>query len=433
MCGDNSEGVAIPDKAKPNRIKLTLCGLVYDAWIEIDQSKIVRFFIHAPQPLSNLWASHARQAFDLTNFFRFAANMTHTRLFSSFYESALCTSLIVRRWADERDHGLAKASPTDLEPTLKIWLAGKGFQSDEDLQRLTEAAGGSLRYGVLILSHVLPRKKHDRSIQRIPPSKVRRHDVDPHDILANVRSLWEELSAQTKTSLVSLVSLEQPCDLDESLGNVGENIIEEATDVFGILTEEVYVASGTVEGLERALDPIASDTPAPGFDNRLRWMLGQHYKARRVSENGFRITIRHLNISFRLQEEPEDKVYVRTELSPIGERHPHLWATASQEQDPGARLTFRISVKRTNGNETSVVYPTSRSFQSCCGANALVEELEGHSFVDICQRPRRYMYIDRRCRGMIQAHPVLNAFVGGAYTDGNGEVIQKIPGKRKRS
>jgi hypothetical protein len=99
---------------------LTLCGLVCDAWIEVDQSKIAKVFICEPQPLSGLWASHARQAFDLTNVFRFAADMTHTRMFPSFYESALCTSLIVRRWADERDHGLAKASPGDLEPTLKI-------------------------------------------------------------------------------------------------------------------------------------------------------------------------------------------------------------------------------------------------------------------------------------------------------------------------
>jgi hypothetical protein len=285
-----------------------------------------------------------------------------------------------------------------------------------------------LRYGVLILSHVFPRKKHCHSMRRIPP-RIHQRDVDPPDMLANVRSLWGELSARTKTSLMAL---EQPCELDQSLGNVGEHIIEEATDEFGILTE-VYVASSTVEDLERALDPNASDTPAPGYGNRLRWMLGQHYKARRVSGNGFRITIRHLNISFGLEEEPEGKVFVRTELSPIGERHPHVWATASQEQDPGARLAFRISAKDTTGNETSVVYPTSWSFQSCCGANALVEELEGHSFVDICQRPRRYMYIDRRCRRMIQTHPVLNAFVGGAYTDDNGEVIQKIPGKRKRS
>lgn len=433
VCGDNSEDVAILEHVRLNHIRLSLYGLEYDAWIEISQSKILRIFIRAPKPLSGLWASHSRQAFDLTNVFRFVSNMTNTRMFSSFYESALSVSLIVRKWADERDHGLPKACPTDLEPTIKIWLAGKGFRSDEDLQRLAMAAGGSLRYGILILSHVLPKRKRDHSSQRLPRSKVDRRGVLPPDILANIRSLWQELSPQTKTSIVSV---------DERVGNgdgevieeadVDEDVIEEATEGFGILTEANYVASSTVGELEHALDLDGSDKPAPRFVNGLCWMLGQHYKARRVSTNGFRLTVRHLNLSFSLEDEPEDKVCVRTELSPIGERHPNVWAMASQEQDPGARLAFRISVKDKNGNETSVVYPTSWSFQSCCSANALVEEIEGDSFVDICQRPRRYMYIDRRCRRMIDAHPVLKDFVGGAYTDDNGEVITKNEGKRKR-
>lgn len=426
VCGVNSEAVAIPDNLKLNHINLSLYGLEYDAWIQTEQSKVLRILIRAPKPLSGLWASHAREAFDLTNVFRFVSNMTKTRMFSSFYESALSVSLIVRKWADERDHGLPKACPADLEPTLKTWLVGKGFQSDEDLERLTRAAGGSLRYGILVLSNLLPKTKYSYPCQRIPRSSVERRGVVPPDILASVRSLWEELSAQAKTTLIPIE------DLDENLGDVDENVIEVATKEFDILTEADYVTSSTVKELEQVLDKYGSDKPAPRFDNGLSWMLGQHYKARRVSANGFRLTVRHLNLSFRLQEEPEDKVCVKTELSPIGERHPHVWAIASKDQEPGARLAFRISVKDKNGNETSVVYPTSWSFQSCCSANALVEELEGHSFIDICQRPRRYLYIDHRCRRMIQAHPILKDFVGGAYTDDNGEVIPKIQGKRKR-
>ena len=52
-----------------------------------------------------------------------------------------------------------------------------------------------------------------------------------------------------------------------------------------------------------------------------------------------------------------------------------------------------------------------------------MDEFEGGSFVDICNRPRRYIYIDERNRGLLEGHPQLRPFVRGAYTSDDMEII----------
>ncbi|KAL5365173.1 hypothetical protein BJX96DRAFT_168883 [Aspergillus floccosus] len=128
-------------------LALTLDGVAYNTWVEIQQKKIARIFIRAPIPLSKLWASHGRQAYELTSIFKFCC---------------LAMAMII-----------PPANPTDLEPVLGVWLADKGFERDESLLRLAEAVGGSLRYGLLALLASLPRSRHKRPRpQRFPQSKL---------------------------------------------------------------------------------------------------------------------------------------------------------------------------------------------------------------------------------------------------------------------
>lgn len=193
--------MAIPDNVESRQVKITLFETRYSAWIETEQSKITRIFIRAPEPLSGLWASHGREAFNLTNVFRFLSAIIDIKIFSNFFESASVVALTVRKWVDERDNGLPKVHPADLEPILKTWLASKSFGTDDDLIRLTEAGGGSLIYGILVLSLTLNDKKHENRnfTQRIPGSKVMGRNVIPPEILVSVRSLWTEVSSQNQT------------------------------------------------------------------------------------------------------------------------------------------------------------------------------------------------------------------------------------------
>lgn len=86
------EDVVIPPHAWA--MTLTLNDISYDSWIETRQDKIARIFVRAPVPLSELWASHGRQAFQLSTIFLFMSAVLDVAIFPKFYESALALTLV---------------------------------------------------------------------------------------------------------------------------------------------------------------------------------------------------------------------------------------------------------------------------------------------------------------------------------------------------
>jgi hypothetical protein len=168
---------------------------------------------------------------------------------------------------------------------------------------------------------------------------------------------------------------------------------------------------------ESSIKPLAS------FKTRFALMTGNQYKDGKAGPRKS-FTIRHCTISFTMDKPPSDGLFwAKIEMSPAGERHPQAWATEAQDQDPGARLAFRVYLKGPNDDsETWSIYALSSSWESCCQANSLVNAFEGDSFVDICKRPRRYIYIDERNRGLLEGHPQLRPFVRGAYTGNDMEI-----------
>lgn len=90
-----------------------------------------------------------------------------------------------------------------------------------------------------------------------------------------------------------------------------------------------------------------------------------------------------------------------------------------------ARTTaIRCSFEDRGSGKTKVAYSHSQTRVILCKANTLVDESNGDDFVEICQRPRRFMYVDPRFVRQIEAHPELRPFVNGAYTDDNGKIIR---------
>ncbi|KAE8418675.1 hypothetical protein BDV36DRAFT_308414 [Aspergillus pseudocaelatus] len=393
ICGDSAQEAALPDNAPLKKVTLSLAEMEHDAWIEISQHKITRIFIRAPAPLSELWTKYGKEAFQLTNVFRFVSAITDLTIFPSFYESALCVSLIVRKWDDENNSRIPKAEPTDLEPLLRVWLAAKGFSYESDLRRLAEAAGGSLRYGILVLSLILPRRKILHQAKRLPDSKIRRRGATDPEVLFKVKSLLKELSPQNEGVDASNDEIQEcECDVDEIV----------CDDTFKIPTEEES-ASNTSQDLESLIQP---------FTNRLTLVLGHRYDGRwEPRYKSWTVFIRHGSISVKMEEEPKNGCWVQAELSPIGTRHPQVWAKATKDQDPGSRLAFRVSTRSADGHETG-----------CFRANTLVDELNGDDYLQICQRPRRFVYIDPRNKSLLNSYPILQAFINGAYTDDKGMV-----------
>lgn len=153
ICG-NIDDAIVPTNAKNAFLRLNDSKIKF--WVEIQQCRVERLFIHAPTPLSKLWTSHGRQAYDLTTIFKLVSSITGINIFPSFYECSLALALMLRGWADEREGEIPPITdPQYLAPILKVYMADKGV-GERGLRRLMEAAGGSLRHALLVLILILP-------------------------------------------------------------------------------------------------------------------------------------------------------------------------------------------------------------------------------------------------------------------------------------
>lgn len=203
---------------------------------------------------------------------------------------------------------------------------------------VAEAAGGSLRYGILVLSLSLPqRKRTGAGHRKVTASKTIRRSVIPREFLDEVRSLRNEvcghclpIESDDESILRDVEYLEGPVDS------------EEEPDTF---------SNGT------RLDNIPTRRESP---LRARFgLMGSKYRDRKQGPRKA-VTIRHCTISFTMTEVPADGfwegrvVTCRTEA-------PHAWASEVQDQDPGARLAFRVYLKDKLGQLILPVVPGSHA------------------------------------------------------------------------
>ena len=97
MCGDKVERIVLPDTiSSSGQIIILLNHVEFHAWVERDGCKIRRLFIRSPSPISELWASHGRVAYQITSVFQFISEITDVKLRSAFYELTLAVALILR-------------------------------------------------------------------------------------------------------------------------------------------------------------------------------------------------------------------------------------------------------------------------------------------------------------------------------------------------
>lgn len=126
----------------------------------------------------------------------------------------------------------------------------------------------------------------------------------------------------------------------------------------------------------------------------------------------------------------ESGVIVRAEIRPRGEKHPNAWATQAQEDDPAARLGFRITVKDKNKHDC-LIYPQTDGEGYLFRANAFVEWMAGDSDEAIANRPRRYVKIPAHYKGYVPDD--MRIFVGGAYVDNDGKRRKRLKPDRNAS
>lgn len=425
MCGDEVQRVVLADDLSAStKITFMLHGMECSAWIQHDGSKILRLFIQCPSPLTKLWSSHGRAAYEITNLFRFVSGILDVTICPWFYESSLVVALAVRGWYDEQLGRIPPTNPKDLNPILRLWLAEKGFKCDTDLFRLAQAANGSLRRGIQILCSQHPRRLRGTSSQRLPRSQtVKSSDPCSPEILSQVVTLFKEKAPHLFTaSQASRLTRLNP--RAQELECVDESSVEEAT-AFGILPPD------TEETLSMPEQPNQLDEERK---RSIRLMLGSKHKGNLTSPNNHAFTIRQVGFTITTPLDPAGGFWIKAELAPIGERHPHVWAQDATQEDPGSRLAIRFGIRDSNGDEIGVEYPSAGGWRACYKANRIVDELNGDTCLQSSKRPRRHVYVDARHKRLLRTHPELEKFVGGAYIGDNGEFISpnRIRSKRRR-
>ncbi|KAG2022220.1 hypothetical protein GB937_004315 [Aspergillus fischeri] len=111
---------------------------------------------------------------------------------------------------------------------------------------------------------------------------------------------------------------------------------------------------------------------------------------------------------------------IRAEIKPHGQKHPQRWAYHVTSDDPASRLAFRLTVMGPENQEFGF-YASGRGTKLVKKANGFIDWMSGVTDEEIATRPRRYLNIQMSHE---KVHEALRPFVGGAYTDDNGNIMK---------
>lgn len=456
LCKAMTEEIVLPNKEDSSTLTLCLQGLDFKLWINRKGETIQRIFVRSPAPLFKLWANKGLIAQKVGVLFRFIMALTNLKLYPAFYQSALTVALLIRGWDAEKDQKMQPLVPNfdSIDPTLVIWLNKLGFTENEDIRRLADCTGGSLRLGMLALNHALPRKP--RSGRRcVPQSKSshRRREVITSEEMGNIRALLKEIQSRINQP----GSLSQEATLPGASTNQQHIVSKPATDepvVDQSPTDERTMDEDVMDELLEAVDrgSITINEPlAATHENDLQSLLGRSreikpYKmtfrrqcellngayysgseTNKGSYSNYSFNVQHTTLRIRNSPPGQKSFFIQIENVPAGEEHSEKYATKATEDDPGARIGIRVSLRDENGDETFSQYPKSSSWQARAVANSLFDQLAGHDLEDICLRQVRYVFIDKR---LLNVPQILEPFRNGAYRDHDGKVVT-FQGKQK--
>ncbi|KAJ5172979.1 hypothetical protein N7492_005572 [Penicillium capsulatum] len=411
LCGQMAEDVALLEEDRTRALELRIQGLEYRVWLRTKGYAIDRIFVRSPPPpppLLKLWSTQGPAAQKIGALFKFVAAITSVKIFPGFFESALTVSLIVRGVDDER---AGRVDPlalqiSSLDPTLRIWLEKLGFTTDEDVQKLAKACNESVKLGLLVLSKILPRKSRLHS-KRIPDSLIRRRGTIAPGTLDQVRLLLKE----TQRSRFCLPDEEDATT--RSLSPDESDLVEESTLIETKTQGSIFLEESGLEGTRDLIPPPEGKklreclqkmeklhTMALG--KILQLLNGYYFKGTEINQGG--TVLSNSTSSTQLSES-------------MGlPRIPNANAN-----DPGIRFALRVSLRDDYGKEYFHEYPKSFTWQAIIIAIPLVDGLSGDAFEEICLRPRRFVFIDKRHQNV---PPDLKPFINGAYRGDDGELVK---------
>lgn len=143
--------------------------------------------------------------------------------------------------------------------------------------------------------------------------------------------------------------------------------------------------------------------------------LGRIYKGG-IKGQCLRVQIHRLELFLQHPHFREtERVRIKIELNPEGEKHEYVFAQKARYDDPAARLAFQATGLDADGRDIQdiVEYLFSKGQKMVHKANSFVDTLEGISDQQIAETSRRYLYYHRST----QPRQGLEKFIGGGHTE----------------
>ncbi|GIJ84591.1 hypothetical protein Asppvi_003438 [Aspergillus pseudoviridinutans] len=198
MCGSFDKTILVPEDAP--KVSVNLEGFSFDMFLEHDGQCVTRIYACSPPALPALLEDKWREARKISLLFRFAALITGTPgIWPGFQNAAITCTQIVRLAYDDgiaRAEGRPATTVDSLSPSLRFWLATKGFQKDEDILRLQ--AKSSLADALLMVMCLLQCRPSDIKgtfrKKAVTASTTRRREIYTKEQLDHVKSLLVELN-----------------------------------------------------------------------------------------------------------------------------------------------------------------------------------------------------------------------------------------------
>ncbi|KAL3442170.1 hypothetical protein BJX65DRAFT_287218 [Aspergillus insuetus] len=280
----------------------------------------------------------------------------------------------------------------------------------------------------------------------IPRSKQRRHTVFGTEITARVRLLLDEVLGRDRVA--DIPSGDIPVCLCIDLVDRETIEVQQELEQDRVEAADVAVGNGSIaqlrlssqDRLVETMQGVISNpaSPAPRKHGRrsmkAQMTLLSGSAESQVTYRGdggrmyYRAYAHRMEIHFQVDRavlcrfsDPENLgiLKIKAEISAPARHHPQAWAKNTEHGDPGAQLAFHLTLTSLYGREHSF-YASVSGEKAAKKANSFVDWMLGTTDEEIAQRPRRYLLIQSKPE---YTETVLKPFIGGAYTDDDGNVL----------
>lgn len=439
------------------RFEMTFyCGRVI-GFLEKEDGRLKRVYFVCPSSLVSLWANAGPTLQRIGEIFKLTAALTSTsRIRPYFCNSSAAVHHIIRTYSEE-NNGAEKMTDLTLTPILQAFLFRKGFRTIQDISRLEEI-GGSLSRGLMLLLFTLRRRSkafgnangNSRPLTQPSVPAQRRHvfgrgELQMMETFYTAAQLVQPSSQVARTSGYRLhdIALESLGQVDYNEVNEVGQFAEEKSEAIGVFLtpQEDYLAAEVHDiDINSASDELFPATegdtesrvdagilhilrsgqqqPPWGRERDMSILNGTEYRGSWSIRDGTQVHVGPdiAAIVLSLGAGPRDrfppKILVKAEVFP-GKRHPSNWALESLDTDPGAKVAFLVTHRKTE-------YLRAGGKGNARKANTLMDWLSNCPVEIIAMRPRRH--INAHKSQIIR--PLNLPGQGTWYTDDQGNLVK---------